>query len=140
MTLAGSGFAGQAAQTPAAAPAAKQTAKAASKAMTSVTRGTLKSITHHSNPKHGGIDARAVEIVVCGYDSDSRTGENEAFSDGGDSGVIVAGRDGRIIGLVTGGGGPITGKMDKTYIAPFYAVKKQIKQKYPRAVVLPTDV
>jgi hypothetical protein len=44
LTLAGTGFASQAAQTPASAPAAKQTAKAASKAMTSVTRGTLKSI------------------------------------------------------------------------------------------------
>src|SRR5215470_19314566 len=42
LTLAGTGYASQAAQSP--APAAKQTAKASSKAMTSVTRGTLKSI------------------------------------------------------------------------------------------------
>jgi hypothetical protein len=44
LTLAGTGYASQAAQSPAAAPAAKQTAKASSKAMTSVTRGTIKSI------------------------------------------------------------------------------------------------
>jgi hypothetical protein len=44
LTLAGTGYASQAAQTPAAAPAAKQTAKASNKAMTSVTRGTIKSI------------------------------------------------------------------------------------------------
>jgi hypothetical protein len=44
LTLAGTGYAAQAAQNPAAAPAAKQTAKSSNKAMTSVTRGTIKSI------------------------------------------------------------------------------------------------
>ena len=44
LTLAGSGYASQAPQASSSAPAAKQSAKASNKAMTSVTRGTLKSI------------------------------------------------------------------------------------------------
>ena len=43
LTLAGTGYASQA-QSPAPAPAAKQAAKSSSKAMTSVTRGTIKSV------------------------------------------------------------------------------------------------
>lgn len=94
----------------------------------------LESITRHHS-EHG-IETKAVEIIVCGYDT--KTGENEKFSDGGDSGSMVVGRDGRIIGPLTGGGGP-TAKTDKTYITPFYALKKEIEKKYPKAFVLPAD-
>ena len=44
LTLAGTGYASQAAQSSSPAPAAKQAAKSSSKAMTSVTRGTIKSV------------------------------------------------------------------------------------------------
>lgn len=94
----------------------------------------LESITRHY-PEHG-IEAKAVEIIVCGYDT--KMGENDEFSHQGDSGSMVVGRDGRIIGLLTGGGGP-TSKTVKTYITPFYALKGEIEKKYPKSLVLPAD-
>jgi len=94
----------------------------------------LESITRHY-PEYG-MEVKAVEIIVCGYDT--KTGENDQFSDDGDSGSIVVGRDGRIIGQLTGGAGPTT-KTDKTYITPFYALKKEIEKVYPKAFVLPAD-
>lgn len=94
----------------------------------------LESITRHY-PEHG-IEAKAVEIIVCGYDT--KMGENDEFSHQGDSGSMVVGRDGRIIGLLTGGGGP-TSKTVKTYITPFYALKGEIGKKYPEFSILPAD-
>ncbi|KAK7685522.1 hypothetical protein QCA50_011388 [Cerrena zonata] len=44
----------------------------------------LESITRHY-PEHG-IEVKAVEIVVCSYDT--KTGENDKFSDEGDSGRL----------------------------------------------------
>ncbi|KAI0666048.1 hypothetical protein C8Q78DRAFT_1109814 [Trametes maxima] len=89
----------------------------------------LESITRH-------YPEAAVEILVCRYDI--QTGEIDRFSEVGDSGSIVAGRDGRIIGLLSGGGGPVN-KTDRTYITPFYALKKEIEKKYPKACLLPVD-
>lgn len=94
----------------------------------------LEAITRHY-PEYG-IEAKGVEIIVCGYDT--KTAENDKFSDEGDSGSIVVGRDGRIIGLLSGGGGP-TNRTDKAYITPFYALQKEIKKKYPNAFPLPAD-
>ncbi|KAB5591355.1 hypothetical protein CTheo_5184 [Ceratobasidium theobromae] len=45
------------------------------------------------------------------------------FSDPGDSGAIVVGRDGHVIGILTGGGGP-TDETDKTYITPYFWLEK----------------
>lgn len=94
----------------------------------------LESITRHYPER--GIEAKAVEIIVCAYDT--KTGENDEFSREGDSGSMVVGRDGRIIGLLTGGGGPNT-KTVKTYITPFYALKGEIEKKYPEFSILPAD-
>lgn len=94
----------------------------------------LESITRHYPER--GIEAKAVEIIVCGYDT--KTDENDEFSHEGDSGAMVVGRDGRIIGLLTGGGGPTT-KTVKTYITPFYALKGEIEKKYPKSFILPAD-
>ncbi|KAG8910824.1 hypothetical protein FRC02_006996 [Tulasnella sp. 418] len=95
----------------------------------------LESITRHY-PEHG-ISQDALEFIVCGYDT--LTGKNDKFSDGGDSSCIVAGRDGRIIAQITGGGGP-TDETDKTYVTPFYALQKAIKKMYPNSYLIPAVV
>ncbi|CAA7266313.1 unnamed protein product [Cyclocybe aegerita] len=77
---------------------------------------------------YGIRSEKALEFIVCGYDT--KTGDNAKFSDAGDSGSIVVGRDGRLIGLLTGGGGP-TDKTDKTYITPFYALRIVMNKKFP---------
>ena len=83
-----------------------------------------------------GISQRALEFVVCGYDT--ATGRNDKFSDDGDSGSMVVGRDGRLIGQLTGGGGP-TDTTDKTYITPYYALKDAISKKFPGCHLLDVD-
>ena len=55
-----------------------------------------------------GIEQTSIEIVVLTYD---KTRGN--FSDPGDSGSVVLSRDGRIVGILTGGAGP-TDKTDIT--------------------------
>ena len=92
----------------------------------------FESITRHY-PEYG-IEAKAIELIVLGYDT--KTGENDEFSKEGDSGSVVTDKMGRIIGQLTGGGGP-TNRTDKTYIIPYYVLKKAIEEKYPKAYVLP---
>jgi len=92
----------------------------------------LESITRHY-PEHG-IAQVALEFIICGYDT--ATGKNDKFSDGGDSSSIAAGRDGRIIGQITGGGGP-TDETDMTYVTPFYALQKAIKKTYADCYLVP---
>lgn len=72
-----------------------------------------------------GINHTSIEIAVLPYEK--RRGK---FSDAGDSGSIVLARDGRIVGILTGGAGP-THKIDITYITPYWWIEKQIKAKYP---------
>ncbi|KAG2006787.1 hypothetical protein CC2G_014533 [Coprinopsis cinerea AmutBmut pab1-1] len=99
----------------------------------------LESVTR-CYPEVEGVAAvaqTALEFVVCGYDT--KTAKNDRFSDGGDSGAIVAGRDGRIIGQVTGGAGLADGT-DKTYITPYFALKNAIERRYPSAYPLPAAI
>lgn len=86
----------------------------------------LESITCHY-PEHGKA-LRALEYIVLGYDA--AKSKNDKFSDLGDSGSFVAGRDGRLIGQITGGAGP-TDSTDMTYVTPYYALKKEVEKKYP---------
>lgn len=86
----------------------------------------LKSITRHY--KDYGIQQVSEEYVVLGYDTS--TLKNNKFSDPGDSGAIVVGRDGRIIGMITGGGGP-TDSTDMTYITPYFWLEQRIKERFP---------
>jgi hypothetical protein len=72
-----------------------------------------------------GIKQTSVEIAVLPYDK-----KHGAFSDAGDSGSIVLARDGRIVGILTGGAGPTDGT-DITYLTPYWWVEKEIKAKYP---------
>ncbi|KAG8694292.1 hypothetical protein FRC09_009945 [Ceratobasidium sp. 395] len=92
----------------------------------------LESVTRHYPPH--GIAQVALEFIVCGYDTER--GKNYKFSHRGDSSAIVAGRDGRIIAQITGGGGP-TDETDLTYTTPFYALQKAIKKKYPECYLVP---
>ena len=71
-----------------------------------------------------GINHTSIEIAVLPYDKTCK------FSDAGDSGSIVLARDGRIVGILTGGAGPID-RTDITYITPYWWIEKQIKAKYP---------
>ena len=94
----------------------------------------LESITRHYSDH--GLEVKALEFIVCGYDA--KTDGDNQFSDNGDSGSVVVGRDGRVIGLLTGGRGPIA-STDKSYITPFYQFKKEIEKKYATAYLLPAD-
>ena len=72
-----------------------------------------------------GIKRTYIEIAVLPYDK-----EHGKFSETGDSGSIVVARDGRVVGLLTGGAGPAD-ETDITYITPYWWVEKQIKDKFP---------
>ena len=52
------------------------------------------------------------------------------FSGPGDSDSVVFDRDGRTVGIVTGGAGP-AGGTDITYLTPYWWIEKQIKAKFP---------
>jgi hypothetical protein len=75
-----------------------------------------------------GIYRNSLEVIVLGYDV--RTHKYRKFSEAGDSGAIVVGRDGRIIGLLNGDSGA-TDETDKTYITPYFWLEPQIKAKFP---------
>jgi hypothetical protein len=53
-------------------------------------------------------------------------GGRGAFSKGGDSGSIILDRKGRIVTLLTGGGG-LTGKTDATFATAWYGLEPHIK-------------
>ncbi|PWW76363.1 hypothetical protein C7212DRAFT_351499 [Tuber magnatum] len=72
-----------------------------------------------------GIRDTSIEIAVLAYDK-----TRGKFSAPGDSGSIVLARDGRIVGILTGGAGP-TDETDITYLTPYWWVEQQIKAKYP---------
>ncbi|KZT27853.1 hypothetical protein NEOLEDRAFT_1154829 [Neolentinus lepideus HHB14362 ss-1] len=72
-----------------------------------------------------GIKQTSFEIAVLAYGR-----AHGKFSDDGDSGSIILFRDGRIVGLLTGGGGP-TDETDITYLTPYWWVEEKIKAKYP---------
>ncbi|KZP24239.1 hypothetical protein FIBSPDRAFT_736125 [Athelia psychrophila] len=72
-----------------------------------------------------GIEHISIEIAVLPYDK-----KRGKFSDAGDSGSIVLARDGRIVGILTGGRGD-TEETDITYITPYWWIEEQIKRKYP---------
>lgn len=93
----------------------------------------LESIT-----RDGTSSQPALEFLVCGYDK-SRNINFHTFSDDGDSGSFVVGRDGRLIGQITGGGGPSGSRRDRSYIAPYYALKEALDQKFPGCHLLDVD-
>ncbi|KAJ7147595.1 hypothetical protein C8R43DRAFT_889571 [Mycena crocata] len=72
-----------------------------------------------------GTKQTSIEIAVLAYDN-----TRGRFSGPGDSGSIVLDRDGRIVGMITGGAGP-KDEIDITYLTPYWWVEKEIKAKYP---------
>lgn len=71
-----------------------------------------------------GIRQTSLEVAVLTYDFTKR------FSAPGDSGSVVLTRDGRIVGILTGGAGP-TWNHDITYLTPYWWLEKKIKARFP---------
>ncbi len=57
-------------------------------------------------------------------------GARSPFSKRGDSGSIIADRSGRIVALLTGGGG-LTDAVDVTFATPYCQLEKRIKEALP---------
>lgn len=72
-----------------------------------------------------GIGRKSLEFAVLPYDK-----TRGKFSDAGDSGSVVLDRGGRIVGILTGGSGPI-GETDISYLTPYWWVEEQVKAKFP---------
>ena len=72
-----------------------------------------------------GVGQTSIEFAVLPYDRTRGT-----FSGPGDSGSVDLDRDGRIVGIVTSGAGPVDGT-DITYLIPYWWIEKQIKAKFP---------
>ncbi|EIW79463.1 hypothetical protein CONPUDRAFT_125778 [Coniophora puteana RWD-64-598 SS2] len=72
-----------------------------------------------------GIGHTSVEFAVLPYDR-----MRGSFSDAGDSGSVVLARDGRIVGILTGGAGPVD-ETNIAYLTPYWWVEQQIKARYP---------
>ena len=76
------------------------------------------------------IEHTSVETAIVPY------GKRGPFSAPGDSGAIILGRDGRIVALITGGGGK-TDETDVTYATPYWWLEKQIKEAFPGCHLYP---
>ncbi|KAG8690310.1 hypothetical protein FRC09_012041 [Ceratobasidium sp. 395] len=85
-------------------------------------------------PEQYGIKEPSVGFIVCGYEK--KTGKDTQFSDDGDSGSFVVGRDGRLIGLLTGGSGPLE-RADKSYITPYWALHAAMDEAFPGCHPIP---
>ena len=66
-----------------------------------------------------------MEIAVLPYNN-----ANGPFSAPGDSGSIALDRDGRILGMITGGAGT-TDRIDVTYLTPYWSIEEEIKKYFP---------
>ncbi|KAG8859821.1 hypothetical protein FRC20_011778 [Serendipita sp. 405] len=77
--------------------------------------------------KEYGIKETSMEIAVLPYSN--ATG---LFSAPGDSGSIVLDRNGRILGMLTGGAGTTDGT-DVTYLTPYWYLEAEIKKHFPNA-------
>ena len=75
-----------------------------------------------------GISHTSIGIAVLRYGSPGK------FSDGGDSGSIILDKEGRIVGILTGGEGP-SDQTDTAYLTPYWWVEQQIKAKFPGIVL-----
>ena len=78
----------------------------------------LKSLVRHYS--HYNISFTSFETTIVPY------GERGAFSEHGDSGSIILDRKGRIVALLTGGGG-LTDETDVTFATAWYALEPHIK-------------
>lgn len=74
-----------------------------------------------------GIKGTSIEIAVLPYGN-----TDGPFSAPGDSGSIVLDRNGRILGMVTGGAGTTNGT-DVTYLTPYWYIEQEIKKYFPNS-------
>ncbi|KAI0056726.1 hypothetical protein BV25DRAFT_1831935 [Artomyces pyxidatus] len=72
-----------------------------------------------------GAEQTSLEVAVLPYDR-----KRGAFSAPGDSGAIVLERGGRIVGMLTGGGGT-AGEIDISYLTPYWWLEEQIQKVFP---------
>ena len=72
-----------------------------------------------------GIKHTSIETSILPYDM-----QCGPFSTPGDSGSIILDRAGRIVALLTGGGGT-TDETDVTYGTPYWWLEEQIKKTFP---------
>lgn len=72
-----------------------------------------------------GIKETSMEIGVLPYSN-----TNGSFSAPGDSGSIVLDRNGRILGMLTGGAGR-SYNTDISYVTPYWWLEKEIKKHFP---------
>jgi hypothetical protein len=72
-----------------------------------------------------GIEHTSIETAILPYDK-----QRGPFSAPGDSGAIILDRAGRIVTLLTGGGGT-TDETDVTYGTRYWWLEEQIKKAYP---------
>ncbi|KAJ2917070.1 hypothetical protein MD484_g3330, partial [Candolleomyces efflorescens] len=79
-----------------------------------------------------GIAESSMEFAVLNYDRD-----HCRFSEPGDSGSIVLDRNGKIVGVVTCGGGPDTDSTDRSYLTPYFDIHDQLVAKYPGLQLYP---
>jgi hypothetical protein len=84
--------------------------------------------------EHGIIKQDSLEIAVVFYGKG-----HGKFSEVGDSGSIVLTREGKILGMLTGGAGP-TPEADVTWLTPFWWLQEQIKKQYPSAFLYDVTV
>jgi hypothetical protein len=78
-----------------------------------------------------GINETSTEIAVLKYSKD-----HPRFSEPGDSGSIVLDRTGKIVGVLTGGGGPMD-STDISYLTPYFDIHAQLTAKYPGIQLYP---
>ena len=71
------------------------------------------------------IQHTSIEMAILPYDK-----HHGPFSAPGDSGAIILDRAGRIVALLTGGGGT-TDETDVTYGTPYWWLEEQIQKAFP---------
>ena len=88
----------------------------------------LKSIVRHY--VNYDLEFTSLETTILPY------GGRGAFSDSGDSGAIVLDRRGRIVAVLTGGGGT-TNETDVTFGTAWYELEPHIKKALPGCYLYP---
>jgi hypothetical protein len=86
----------------------------------------LKSLVRHYDYDDINLDFTSRELTIIPYGGS----QHGAFSASGDSGSIIAERNGRIVGLLTGGGG-VTDATDVTFATMYCELEKRIKEALP---------
>ncbi|RPD58059.1 hypothetical protein L227DRAFT_655061 [Lentinus tigrinus ALCF2SS1-6] len=101
--------------------------------MTGTTMGWLSqldSLVRRTDLTRGSLDFWSRELTIVPHEA-----ERGAFSEKGDSGSVVFDRGGRVVGMLTGGGGSAT-STDVTFATPFCEIEKRIKEVLPDARLL----